>query len=150
MNFWRKSRQMIGALVMVLALTLTTACAGASSANARINSGTTQAQLPPGNNHLYSQLERGNTSAGQKYGDWVVQASRGLITDAYVRDNNKLGAAISPQVSPNDVRPLAQSLMRGFQRNFPNRDASVLIYAPDKKLILTAQYDARTNQLRYQ
>jgi hypothetical protein len=78
-----------------------------------------------------------------------VQTSKGLVTDAYVRDNNKLGVVISPQVSPNEVRPLANSLVQGFRKNFPNQDLEVLIYAPDKKLILTADYIAQTNQIRY-
>ncbi|TAG68696.1 MAG: hypothetical protein EAZ25_02145 [Oscillatoriales cyanobacterium] len=31
--------------------------------------------------------------------------------------------------------------------NFPNQDLSVLVYAPDKKLILTAKYDQQSNQI---
>lgn len=97
-----------------------------------------------------SQYERGNTAQSENFGNWVVQTSRGLVQDAYVRDNNKLGVVISPQVKPNEVRPLARSLTQGFQKNFPNRDLTVLVYAPDRKLILTAKYDNATNQLSYQ
>lgn len=144
MKFWQNGRKFVAALMMVLMVTVATACTSAPPAN-RVN------QLPPASNsQLYSQLERGNTSSGQKYGDWVVQASRGLVQDAYVRDNNKLGVVVSPQVNPSDVRPLARSLVQGFQRNFPNQDVSVLVYAPDKQLILTAQSDRRSNQVRYQ
>ncbi|MBD2579355.1 hypothetical protein [Oscillatoria sp. FACHB-1406] len=150
MNFWEKSRKLVAALVIVLTVTLATACTSAPPKAQATQMPSTQTQLPSANRNLYSQLERGNTSAGQKYGDWVVQTSRGLIKDAYVRDNNKLGVVISPQVSPNDVRPLAKSLVQGFQRNFSKQDVSILVYAPDKKLILTAQYDAKTNQVRYQ
>lgn len=150
MNFWKRSQKMVAALIMVLAVTLATACTSAPPRAQATQVPSTQTQLPPGNSNLYSQLERGNTSAGQKYGDWVVQASRGLINDAYVRDNNKLGVVISPKVSPDDVRPLAKSLAQGFQRNFTKQDVSILVYAPDKKLILTAKYDAKTNQVRYQ
>lgn len=150
MNFWKRSRKIVAALVMVFAMTLATACTSAPPKAQATQMPSTQTQLPSGNSSLYSQLERGNTSAGQQYGDWVVQTSRGLINDAYVRDNNKLGVVISPKVSPNDVRPLAKSLAQGFQRNFPKRDVSILVYSPDKKLILTAQYDAKTNQVRYQ
>lgn len=77
-------------------------------------------------------------------------SSKGLIKDAFVRDNNKLGAVISSQVRPNEVKALAQSLAQGFRKNFPNQDLSVLIYAPDKKLILTARYDAQSKQIDYQ
>jgi len=48
------------------------------------------------------------------------------------RDNNKLGVVITPQVRPNEVKPLAKSLTQGFHRNFPNQDLNVLMYAPDK------------------
>lgn len=98
----------------------------------------------------YSQLERGDTTAGQRYGDWVMQTAQGLINDAYVRDNDKLGVVISPQVKPQEVRPLARSLVQGFHKNFPQRDLSVLVYAPDKELILTANYDDTTRQIEYQ
>jgi hypothetical protein len=98
---------------------------------------------------LTAQLERGNTPAGQSFGNWVVQTSRGLVKDVYVRDNNKLGVVISPQVRPNEVRTLARSLVEGFRKNFPNQDLTVLIYAPDKQLILTARYDVQSNQVQY-
>jgi hypothetical protein len=98
----------------------------------------------------YVQLERGSTAAGQQFGDWVVRTAKGLVQDAYVRDNNKLGVVITPQVKPNEVRDLARSLAQGFHKNFPNQDVSVLMYAPDKKLILTARYDEQSKQIRYQ
>ncbi|MGH2416175.1 MAG: hypothetical protein ACRDEA_21285, partial [Microcystaceae cyanobacterium] len=98
----------------------------------------------------YGQLARGDSAAGQEFGDWVVEASKGLIKDAFVRDNNKLGAVISSQVRPNEVKALAQSLAQGFHKNFPNQDLSVLMYAPDKKLILTARYDTQSQQIEYQ
>jgi len=60
-----------------------------------------------------------------------VKTAKGLVNDAYVRDGNKLGVVISPQVRPNEVKPL-KSLMQGFHKNFPNRDLSVLMYASDK------------------
>jgi hypothetical protein len=47
------------------------------------------------------------------------------------------------------VKDLAKSLAQGFHRNFPNQDVSVLVYAPDKKLILTAKYDQQSNQIEY-
>jgi hypothetical protein len=67
-----------------------------------------------------------------------------------VRDNNKLGVVISSQVRPNEVKDLAKSLTQGFHKNFPNQDLTVLIYAPDKKLILTTKYDTQSNQIEYQ
>ena len=78
-----------------------------------------------------------------------MQTARGLVQDAYVRDNDKLGVVISSQVRPNEVRPLARSLAQGFQKNFPNHDVTVLMYAPDKKLILTAKYDHQTQRVEY-
>ncbi|AFZ36704.1 hypothetical protein Sta7437_3197 [Stanieria cyanosphaera PCC 7437] len=143
MNFWQRSRKIIAAIVLCLTLTITTACSSAPVAQ-DVN------QLPAANGQVYSQLERGNSATGQKFGDWVVQTGNGLISDAYVRDNNKLGVVINRQVQPNEVRPLAKSLIQGFHRNFPNQDLTVLMYAPDKKLILTAQYDEQSRQVQYQ
>jgi hypothetical protein len=94
-------------------------------------------------------LERGNSPAGQDFGNWVVNTAKGLVKDAYVRDNNKLGVVITPQVRPNEARPLAKSLVQGFHKNFPNQDLTVLMYAPDKKLILTARYDVQSKQIEY-
>ncbi|GAB4385671.1 MAG: hypothetical protein Kow00121_50870 [Elainellaceae cyanobacterium] len=98
----------------------------------------------------YSQIERGNTSAGQNFGDWVVQTASGLIKDAYVRGNNQLGVVITPEVRPTEVRSLAKSLVQGFHKNFPDRDLDVLMYAPDKKLIMTAKYNNSTRAIEYQ
>nr|WP_199305889.1 hypothetical protein [Pseudanabaena sp. FACHB-2040] len=125
---------------MVLTLVTTSACSAAPKAD--------QSVLSPSS--AYSQLERGDTAAGQNFGNWVVQTANGLIQDAYVRDNDKLGVVISPKVRPTEVRPLARSLVQGFHHNFPNRDVSVLVYAPDKQLILTANYDKSTQQVEYQ
>ncbi|TFI54542.1 hypothetical protein BLD44_009770 [Mastigocladus laminosus UU774] len=144
MNLLQQSRKMITAVVLVLVLTITTACGGNVAQVDRTTN-------PPavGRDVAYAQLERGNTASGQTFGNWVVQTSRGLVQDAYVRDNNKLGVVISPQVRPNEVRPLAKSLVEGFRKNFPNQDLTVLVYAPDKQLILTARYDTQTNQVQY-
>jgi hypothetical protein len=97
----------------------------------------------------YGQLSRGNSDVGQDFGNWAVEASKGLIKDAFVRDDNKLGAVISSQVRPNEVKDLAQSLTQGFRKNFPERDLTVLMYAPDKQLILTAKYDTQSKQIEY-
>jgi outer membrane lipopolysaccharide assembly protein LptE/RlpB len=138
-------RRILTTFVLILVLTITTAC-----------SGTVQAKQPNTNLPVitsrgeYALLERGNTQQGQDFGNWVVQTAKGLINDAYVRDNNKLGVVITPQVRPNEVQPLARSLVQGFHRNFPNQDLTVLVYAPDKKLIVTAQYDTQSNQVKYQ
>ena len=143
MSLLQKSRQLLTALTLILVLAFTTACGA-----------TTEARTTPPNSLnpsiSYSQLERGNTGAGQEFGDWVVQTSKGLIQDAYVRDNKKLGVVIARQVKPNEVRDLARSLAQGFHKNFPNQDVTVLMYAPDKKLILTARYDQQSNQIQYQ
>ncbi len=142
MSLLRYIRSALVALSLVLMLVTTTAC-----------SGSVQAIQPSSSSSptlAYSQLERGNSSAGQTFGSWVVQKSGGLVQDAYVRDNDKLGIVISPNVRPNEVRPLAKSLVQGFQKNFSNRDLTVLVYAPDKKLILTAKYDNSTRRIEYQ
>ncbi|WP_353932567.1 hypothetical protein WJM97_08255 [Okeanomitos corallinicola TIOX110] len=141
----QQSRKIFIAFGLIFILTLTTACGGGTVTET--NRTTTPSAV--GKNVTYKELERGNTPAGQDFGKWVVQTSQGLVTDAFVRDNNKLGVVISPQVSPNEVKPLASSLVQGFKKNFPNQDLKVLIYAADKKLILTADYIAQTNQIKY-
>lgn len=140
MALFQRIRTALIALSLAFVLITTTACGS-----------TIQAERPnTAPNVAYSQLERGDTAAGQNYGNWVVQTARGLIQDAYVRDNDKLGVVITNQVRPNEVRPLARSLVQGFQKNFPNRNLTVLVYAPDKELILTANYNNSTRQVEYQ
>lgn len=145
MNLLQHFRKVLIVLSAVLLLTTTVAC----------SSGSVQARQPNTNlptlsrSAEYGQIARGNTPAGQDFGTWVTRTGKGLIQDAYVRDNNKLGAVITPDVRPNEVKPLAKSLVQGFHKNFPNQDLTVLMYAPDKKLILTAQYDVQTNQIQY-
>jgi hypothetical protein len=131
--------------ILIVVLTVTTACGGATVSQAD------RTTTPPviGRDVAYTELERGNSPGGQNFGNWVVQTSKGLIKDAYVRDNNKLGVVISRDVRPNEVQPLAKSLVQGFRKNFPNQDLTVLVYGPDKKLILTTQYDVQTNQVKY-
>ena len=145
MNVPHRLRQSLTALVLVLVLAFTTACS-------QVAARTPQANYPASIKRSieYGQLARGDSPAGQEFGDWVVEASKGLIKDAFVRDSNKLGAVISSQVRPNEVKALTQSLTQGFRKNFPNQDLSVLIYAPDKKLILTARYDTQSKQIEYQ
>ncbi|ACK71350.1 conserved hypothetical protein [Gloeothece citriformis PCC 7424] len=143
MILFRRLRTTFITLSLVLLLLVTTTACGGSSVQAY------QSPTSPYTN-TYSQLERGNTSAGQNYGNWVVQTAQGMIQDAYVRDNDKLGVVISPDVRPHEVRPLAKSLLQGFEKNFPNHDLTVLVYAPDKKLILTAKYNNLARQVEYQ
>lgn len=145
MSLFQQSRKIIAGFLLVLILSFTTACSGGPSAQKPTN-------LPVaigGSPSYYAQLQRGNTTAGQDFGQWVTQTAKGLVQDAYVRDNNKLGVVITQQVRPNEVKDLAKSLAQGFHRNFPNQDVSVLVYAPDKKLILTAKYDQQSNQIEY-
>jgi hypothetical protein len=137
-----KVRHLFVTLLLVLVVTMTTACSSSSTAtvpNPTLNR--TQA---------YTQLETGNSAAGQKFGDWVISTSKGLIKDAYVRDNNKLGIVISEQVKPTEVKTLAKALTMGFHQNFPNQDLTVLMYAPDKEKVLTAKYNSRSNNIEYQ
>ncbi len=138
MTFFQRSRRWITALALVLLLTVTTSCAATST------------KAPTGSTISYGQLERGNSTAGQEYGEWVVNAAKGLIADAYVRDNNKLGVVITPDVKPSDVRTLSKSLLQGFRQSFPNKDLKVLMYAPDKELILTANYNSKSNEVEYE
>jgi hypothetical protein len=143
-NFLQHIRKVLIPLFLVFVLSTTAAC-GTAVKTDRV---TDQPRLSPTTS--YSQIERGDTPVGQDFGNWVVQTAKGLVQDAYVRDNDKLGVVISPQVRPNEVRSLARSLAQGFHRNFPNRDLTVLMYAPDKKLIMKAQYNNTTNQVEYQ
>lgn len=145
MNLLKQSRKIMTTFVLILVLMITTACAGGTVTQ----SDRTTAPPAIGRNVTYSELERGNTPTGQSFGNWVVQTSKGLVQDAYVRDNNKLGVVISPQVRPDEVKPLAKSLAQGFRRNFPDQNLTVLVYGPDKKLILTAKYNTQTNQIQY-
>ncbi|MGC1309423.1 MAG: hypothetical protein WA885_19555 [Phormidesmis sp.] len=138
MTFFQRSRRWFTALALVLLLTVTTGCATATT------------EAPAGNTVGYSQLERGNSSAGQAYGDWVVGAAQGLISDAYVRDNDKLGVVITNEVRPSEVKDLSRSLLQGFTQSFPDKDLQVLVYAPDKELILQANYDAQSNEVVYE
>jgi hypothetical protein len=142
MNIFYHARKIVVVLALMLVLTFTTAC----------GSSQTQAYNPVKIKQTseYTQLARGNSVAGQDFGNWVIQTSKGLIKDAYVRDRNKLGVVISPQVAPTDVKTLTQSLTQGFRQSFPNQDLTVLIYAPDKKLVLTARYDYQSKQIDYQ
>ncbi len=143
MSLLQRGRKFFTVLALVLVLVTTSACGATTQA---------RTDAPTGSNASinYAQLERGNTGSGQEFGNWVVQTAKGLISDAYVRDNDKLGVVITPQVRPKEVQSLAKSLVQGFHQNFPNRDLNVLMYAPDKKLILTAQYDNQANQIKYQ
>jgi hypothetical protein len=144
MTIFHRIRQSLTALVLVVLLVLTTGCNGLATRSPQANyTGSSKTVFD------YSQLARGDSATGQEFGNWVVGASKGLITDAFVRENNKLGAVISSQVRPNEVKALAQSLTQGFRKNFPNRDLTVLMYAPDKELILTARYDVKSKQIDY-
>ena len=143
MKIIQQFRRVLTALVLVLVLTTTAACSGTVQAKQ-------PTQLPSGIHSAdYDLLSRGNSVQGKDFGNWVVATAKGIVQDAYVRDNNKLGVVIAPQVRPTEVRPLAKSLLQGFHQNFPNQDLKVLMYAPDKKLILTAQYDMQSRQIEY-
>lgn len=144
MNLWQRGKKALIAVLLTAVLVITTSCSGVAQTDRTGNVSTSSPSI------AYQQLERGNSTAGQSFGDWVVQTGKGLISDAYVRDDNKLGAVITSQVRPNDVRSLARSLAQGFSRNFPNRDLTVYMYAPDKKLILTARYNHSNNQVEYE
>ncbi|WP_199784668.1 hypothetical protein [Nostoc sp. 'Lobaria pulmonaria (5183) cyanobiont'] len=144
MNMIQQFRQILMALILALVLTTTAACSGTVQAKQ-------PTQLAPGISRSgdYALLERGNSVQGQDFGNWVVSTAKGIVQDAYVRDNNKLGVVITPQVRPTEVRSLTKSLVQGFHKNFPNQDLTILVYAPDKKLILTGQYDVQSNQVEY-
>lgn len=141
-KYFNKVRHLIVTTLLVLIVATTTACS--SKATATLPNPTLDRST------AYTQLERGNSSTGQKFGDWVVSTSQGLISDSYVRDNNKLGVVVSDKVKPTEVKTLAKALTMGFHRNFPNQDLTILMYAPDKQKILTAKYDAQSNNIEYQ
>jgi hypothetical protein len=145
MNFSHRWLRSLTTLVLVLVLAFTTACSSVATRSPQANYPTSADRSID-----YGQLARGDSATSQAFGDWVVEASKGLIKDAFVRDNNKLGAVISSQVRPNEVKALAQSLAQGFRKNFPNQDLTVLMYAPNKELLLTARYDAQSKQIEYQ
>ena len=136
-----KVRHLIVTSLLVLIVATTAACS--SNATATLPSATAERTT------AYTQLERGDSVSGQKFGDWVVSTSQGLISDSYVRDNNKLGVVISEKVKPTEVKTLAKALAMGFHQNFPNQDLTILMYAPDKERILTAKYDVQSNNIEY-
>ncbi len=138
MTILKSIRRGVIALCLGVVLFTTSACSSATEVS-------TAPSLAP----AYSQLARGDTASGESYGRWVMQTAKGLVSDAFVRDNDKLGVVIAPEVKPQEVKTLAQSLVQGFHKKFPNRDLSVLVYAPDKELILTANYDDTTRQVEY-
>lgn len=146
MNILQQSHRWLMAFILVSIVTFTTACGGVAVSEAPSNAPTAAIDRSVG----YGQLARGNSAAGQDFGNWVVETAKGLVKDAFVRDNNKLGVVISSQVRPNEVKDLAKSLVQGFRQNFPNQDLSVLMYAPDKQLILTARYDTQSKQIEFQ
>ena len=135
-------RKALIALTLVLSLTLT-ACGGTAVTAKTVD------RPAVSSTQSYGQIERGTTKQGQNFGEWVVQTGHGLVQDAYVRGSDKLGVVISPQVRPTEVRTLAKSLVQGFRKNAPDRDLTVLMYAPDKQLVLTAKYDNSTKQIQY-
>lgn len=142
MSLAERSRKVLLSIVLVLVLVVSTACSAAPTAD--------RTSVPTySETNQYSELSRGNTARGQDFGQWVTQTAQGVVTDAYVRNDDSLGVVISDSVRPNEVRPLARSLVEGFRKNFPNRDLKVLVYAPDKKLILTANYDNAAQQIEY-
>ena len=129
---FNKFRHFLITILLILVVATTTAC---SSSTATLPSPTMD------RNSAYTQLERGDSVAGQKFGDWIVSTSQGMVSDSFVRDNNKLGVVISEKVKPTEVKTLAKALAMGFHRNFPNQDLTILMYAPNKERILTAKYD---------
>ncbi len=143
MTLIQQLRKVLTALVLVFVLTTTAACSGVQAKQP------TTLPAASGASDYYVQLERGNTLQGQDFGNWVISTAKGLVQDAYVRDNNKLGVVITPQVRPSEVKTLAKSVLQGFHQNFPGQDLTVLVYAPDKKLVLTANYDTQSKQIKY-
>lgn len=137
-----RMRSVVAAVLLCLMVVTTTACGSGTTA--------TVDGVGTDRSSAYTQLERGDSVAGQQFGDWVVSTSQGLISDAYVRDNNKLGVVITEKVKPTEVKTLAKALALGFRNNFPNQDLTILMYAPDKERILTAKYDVQTNNIEYQ
>lgn len=138
----KRIRRFIATTLLLLMVITTTACSSSSTA--------TLPNPTLDRTEAYTQLERGNSVAGQQFGDWIISTSQGMIDDAYVRDNNKLGVVISSQVKPTEVKTLAKALTMGFHKNFPSQDLTILVYAPDKERILTAKYDVQSNQINYE
>jgi ribosomal protein S17E len=144
MNFWQNLRKYSFLAVLIAMFSFTTACATVAPSRPKVD-----VPVSTSLSSKYGQLTRGSTAKGQNFGDWVVEASKGLVSDAFVRENNKLGVVISPQVRPNEVKDLAKSLTQGFHKSFPGQDLTVLMYAPDKKLIMTSLYDVQSKQIDF-
>ncbi|MGH2412675.1 MAG: hypothetical protein ACRDEA_03055, partial [Microcystaceae cyanobacterium] len=69
-----RTRQVLTAFVLVCVLAFTTACSGVAARSPQANSPTSIERSLE-----YGQLARGDSAAGQEFGDWVVEASKGLI-----------------------------------------------------------------------
>jgi hypothetical protein len=147
-NFSQNFSKLASTLALIFILTFTTACGGVSSQTNQTNSPVKFNQANQVDK--YGQLAKGNSTQGQDFGEWVIKTSSGMIDDAYVRDNNKLGVVISPKVAPTDLKTLAKSLVQGFRLSFPDQDLMVLMYSPNKKLLLTTRYDTQAKQIEYE
>lgn len=74
MNRFR-TRQVLASLVLVCMLAFTTACSTVATRSP-------QADYPAVERSVeYGQLARGDSATGQEFGNWVVQASKGLRGD---------------------------------------------------------------------
>jgi hypothetical protein len=81
----QQSRKMIAGLLLVLMLAVTTACSPSISAQKP----TDVPVAIGGSQGYYAQLERGNTVAGQDFGQWVTKTAKGLVQDAYQGTGSK-------------------------------------------------------------
>jgi hypothetical protein len=106
MSAIHRARQVLIALSLACVLMVVTACSSTTARPPQVNS----PQTTLDHTIQYGQLERGNSASAQAFGDWVVDASKGLIQDAYVRDDRQLGVVISKQVRLNEVKNLTRSL----------------------------------------
>jgi hypothetical protein len=81
MNLFQQFRKILVVLSLVLVVFTTSACAGNSQAASPVTDQPRLSGTP-------SEIERGTTASQQQYGDWLVQTGKGLIKDAYVRNNH--------------------------------------------------------------
>ncbi|MEO1635867.1 MAG: hypothetical protein AAFS04_12395, partial [Cyanobacteria bacterium J06631_9] len=66
-----------------------------SSSSETSPSPTNSTPTPNVGSDVSPDFTNGNSVSGSEFASWVIGASQGLISDAYVRDENTLGVVIT-------------------------------------------------------
>lgn len=83
-------------------------------------------------------LERGGvTDRDQKFAAWAEEHGRSMLryVEADLERHGRLWFGITHEVKPEDVRPLAQSLLEGARKEFARDDLVATVFDPDGERI---------------